>query len=397
MYNDVQLDYQRNKEDLKMAKFNLKKILVQDYEVDLVQATNFEQWVGKNMDYEAVMEKDFKNISFKSSKTNKKDFLKDLKERALKLEPIKSITDILELFDDGSNKNTELYDKIRKLELELEEIKVKNDSQYKTIKELEKREGNVFVVNEIQEKIISEYNNFLRKFNLGFDITEYEKAIGTITYKRHATLKEILIEKGMSPDVVETSIQERKMKQYSNYKDEIEVNLEFKNYEERREELREQFKFIRENQEFLNACINLKNSRLVAKEMEVDKVIETKEASAEEDDWYNYSIKDLREMDGKNSFYHYTYSGGDIFTSSQRAFEFNYGCCSLKYIALKLGVKTKSLPNGKIYFKATKEEFLKIYNEKTPKRNVLGELMQTKSSKPEQKSFREVLNEAGTI
>ncbi|MGL4645949.1 MAG: hypothetical protein ACRDAG_01050 [Cetobacterium somerae] len=242
-----------------MAKFNLKKILMQDYEVDLVQATNFERWVGKNMDYEAVMEKDFKNISFKSSKTNKKDFLKDLKERAIKLNPVKSVEDILELFDEQNNKNTiALYDKIRKLELELKETKERNDLQCRRLKEASNLKDRVYALSEVQEKIISEYNSYLRNFDLGFDISEYEKAIGKITYKRHTTLKEILVKNGIDSNKVDEILLEWKDKQHNNFEGELNSNINFSNYEEKRETLREQFKFINENQEFISTIIKLK-------------------------------------------------------------------------------------------------------------------------------------------
>lgn len=141
-----------------MAKFNLKNILVKDYEVSLVEAINFEQWVGKNMDYEAVMEKNFRDVSFKSSKTNKKDFLKDLKERALKLDPTKSIKDVLDLIAaDKDTKSDVLYEKIRKLELELKETKNINDAQYKMILDLKA---------EKKDKYVTELKHLLNKFDL---------------------------------------------------------------------------------------------------------------------------------------------------------------------------------------------------------------------------------------
>lgn len=248
-----------------MGKFNLKKILISDYEIDLVQATNFEQWVGKNMDYEAIMEKDFKNVSFKSSETNKKDFLKNLKTRALKLDPTKSIKDILGLFEENESKikNTELYDEIRKLKLELTEKKETIDNQTKQIKELTNKKETVYIVNEVQEKIINEYNALLRGFDLGFDLKEYEKAVGKLTFNRHVALKELLTNKGVDKEILDNLLVEWKDKQIGNFEKECSINVNFKNYEEKREELREQFKFIRENREFINTIAKLKGIEIV--------------------------------------------------------------------------------------------------------------------------------------
>lgn len=248
-----------------MGKFNLKKILISDYEIDLVQAANFEQWVGKNMDYEAIMEKDFKNVSFKSSETNKKDFLKNLKIRALKLDPTKSIKDILELFEENESKikNTELYDEIRKLKLELTEKKETIDNQTKQIKELTNKKETVYIINEVQEKIINEYNALLRGFDLGFDLKEYEKAVGKLTFNRHVILKELLTSKGVDKEILDNLLVEWKDKQIGNFEKECSININFKNYEEKREELREQFKFIRENREFINTIAKLKGIEII--------------------------------------------------------------------------------------------------------------------------------------
>lgn len=255
-----------------MAKFNLKKILVNDYEVDVVQATNFEQWVGKNMDYEAVLEKNFRDISFKSSKTNKKDFLKDLKERATKLDVTPSVKSVLDSIEfDGAKVNLELYEKIRKLELELKESNKVRAEYVKRIVELSNKEETVYVVNEIQEKIISEYNSFLRGFDLGFDISGYEKAIGRISFKRASTLKDILKENGVSEDDINKIFLKWKETQFSNFKEEIEINVDFKNYEENREELRQQFDFIKKNKEFVNTILKLKGMEVLLEDKKLDK------------------------------------------------------------------------------------------------------------------------------
>lgn len=88
-----------------MAKFNLKKILIADYEVDIIEATNFEQWVGKNLDYEAVMEKNFRDISFKSLSTNKKSFLKEIVYKSSKIEIPKSIQTIIDIIRNQPEEN----------------------------------------------------------------------------------------------------------------------------------------------------------------------------------------------------------------------------------------------------------------------------------------------------
>lgn len=243
-----------------MGKFNLRKILMADYDVDFIEATNFEQWVGKNLDYEAVMDKNFKDINFKSLKTNRKDFLKEIVEKSSKLEMTKSIKTIMDTIseDRQENKNLELYDKIRRLELEIAEKNTTIDNQKKKIDEISA--PNMFKENllEAQSKIISEYNSYLRNFDLGFNMVEYEKAIGNLTFKRMENLKSILIENGMDESKVDGLLNIWRERQQSAYNGEREVNVGFNNYHEKREKLREQFNFIRKNSDFVDAVIFLK-------------------------------------------------------------------------------------------------------------------------------------------
>lgn len=347
-----------------MAKFNLKKILVNDYGVDVVKALNFEQWVGKNMDYEAVMEKNFKDISFKSSKTNKTDFLKDLKERALKLDVTPAIESVLDLMEfDGAKVNLELYEKIRKLELELKESNEIKNGYMKRIAEFNNKKEAVCIVNEIQEKIISEYAGFLRGFDLGFDINEYEKAIGRITFKRASVLKEILKENGVQEESINEIFSKWKETQFANFKEEVELSVDFKNYEENREELRQQFDFIKKNKEFVNTLLKLKGMKVFLEDKKADKQKSCTEVKEKE--VWRVKTKELQEL-GK------VFLSEIIFekehkTSWQNAARKIFGNSDRVYVFEKIGVNFKfEKERGVIVIASydSKEEIIEKFNKK---------------------------------
>lgn len=236
-----------------MARFDLNKILIKDYEVDFVKSLNFVQWVGKNLDYEAVLQKNFKDIEFKTTKTNKKDFLKDLVEKCKQLSKSDGIQEVYEIIESDVLE----VEKVQSNEIQL----LKN-----RIEELETQNLKHLHLIETQNKVILKYASYFKRIAPELDIYKYEKIMSGIPSQKNLYLIQKMKDEGIEDFKIKKILSDSK-----EYANQLFNDLKIKysdliKYEAARNDFENVFKFTKNNLDFIRACMNFKKAEPNIKE-----------------------------------------------------------------------------------------------------------------------------------
>lgn len=314
-----------------MARFDLNKILIKDYEIDFVKSLNFVQWVGKNLDYEAVLQKNFKDIEFKTTKTNKKDFLKDLVEKCKQLSKSDGIQEVYEIIESDVLE----IEKVQSNEIQL----LKNK-----IGELETQNSKHLHLIETQNKVILKYASYFKRIAPELDIYKYEKIMSGIPSQKNLYLIQKMKDEGIEEFKIKKILGDCKEHANKLFNDLKIKYSDLIKHEIARSDFENIFKFTKDNLDFIRACMLLKKAEINVK----DHMITTKVLR----DLGKVFVRKIhQESEEKIEFGYYATSATEIFGTSSREKVFE-----------EIGITYSCLPGNQVITTLSPNQIIEKFN-----------------------------------
>lgn len=251
-----------------MAKFNLKNIIMKEYGVDHLEASNFSDFVYKTLKLNVVLGDDYKEKLVSDSSSNKKDFIKSLVNRMSKFRDITphSYKRILDDMDTADEKPNPAYEELRKVKLELEEVKSKNVDLTKRLQEVSSKGfediANLSVNLEVTTKLVNEFNHYISEFpGLSEAFKKVRVAHGRASFNKRARLKQLLIDADMSEIAADQLLNDYSKQTIDIFNQERCEDIDFDSSENVIRASRDLFKFVMNNKDFVEACMILKECK----------------------------------------------------------------------------------------------------------------------------------------
>ena len=250
-----------------MAKFNLKTIVMKDYGIDHLEASNFSDFVYITLKLNVVLGEDYKEKLVSDQSSNKKDFIKSLVRRMEKHRDLvpHNYKQILDMMDQAEEKPNPAYEELRVTKLELEQVKSKNLDLSKRLIEITSKEGKEITKLsenlEISSRVINEFNHYISEFpELASAFKTIRAVHGKASFNKRNRLKQLLIDADMSEVAAEQLLNDYSKQTLEIFNQERCENVDFEKSEHVIRASRDLFKFVMNNKEFVEACMALKQS-----------------------------------------------------------------------------------------------------------------------------------------
>lgn len=347
-------------------KYNLKKLIMENYLLSEKESKEFSEWVAKNLDYEITLSKDdFTTFLFNSNAETEIEFIEEILEKGsccagAMNDDIQYVMNLLAEITDFKSKE-DLVEKIKELEIKINFLELQNESL------LSRPEPTERII--AAEKTIDDLLEYFEDYDFGYSLNDIKKINTNVCNLEKTYTKKAMIKNGIKEEVIEAIMLDRTNMIADNYSlDEDDIDLvEIK---KSITENKKMFNFLKNNKEFVRAVIKLKQSDLdfvPKKDIKEPCQKELEFANKNED---TFGILELDNLDSLFAYSLVPETGEVCYCKFTHSIRTIFGTRSLKKTAQRIGARyklaksSKSKGRSSILLLGTLDDFIEKYNNK---------------------------------